>query len=258
MQVPIYQVDAFATRVFTGNPAAVCPLETWLPDELMQSIALENNLSETAFLVREGARFGLRWFTPTTEVDLCGHATLASAHVVLEELGHGGDEVVFDSRSGELRVARDGERLVMDFPARRGVPCETPQALIAALEGPAPVEVLGAPYWLVAYEDEATVRALTPDMGALSRLDPVLVTAPGTDVDFVSRFFAPSCGVDEDPVTGSAHCTSAPYWAGKLGKERLRARQISRRGGEVECEVRGERVLIGGRAVLFLRGTIEI
>jgi PhzF family phenazine biosynthesis protein len=258
MQLPIYQVDAFTDSVFGGNPAAVCPLEEWLPDEVLQSIALENNLSETAFFVCEGDSYRLRWFTPALEVALCGHATLAGAHVIFEELAHDSDVVRFESQSGELRVTRKGQRLVLDLPARPGEICRAPEGLLEALGGQSPVEVRGAAYWLVAYEDEAAVRALAPEMRALARHAPVIATAPGTETDFISRFFAPSCGVDEDPVTGSAHCTLAPYWAERLGKSKLTARQISKRTGELVCEVRGERVLIEGRAVLYLRGTIYI
>jgi len=257
MELPIYQVDAFASRAFAGNPAAVCPLERWLPDELLQNIGLENNLSETAFFVREGDAYHLRWFTPTREVDLCGHATLASAHVLFHELGHEGDVVRFQSRSGPLSVGRDGERLVLDFPARPGEACEAPEEIVSAL-GATPVEFLRAPYWLAIFEDEAAVRALEPNFRALKGLGNLIASAPGSDVDFVSRFFAPESGVDEDPVTGSAHCTSGPYWAERLGKTTLRARQISQRTGEVECEVQGERVLIGGHATLYMRGTIYV
>ena len=260
MQLPLYQIDAFASQVFRGNPAAVCPLESWLEDDVMQSIAAENQLSETAFFVREGDAFRLRWFTPTDEVDLCGHATLASAHVLFEELGYEGDELRFDTQSGRLVVSRDGPRLVLDFPVRRATKVDAAPGLIAALGAPQPVEVHEGPYWLVVYEDEAAVRALAPDFGALASFEPVIATAAGASdgVDFVSRFFAPNCGVDEDPVTGSAHCTSTPYWAERLGKSRLVARQISARGGELHCELRGDRVAIAGNAVLYLRGTITI
>ncbi len=257
MEIPIYQVDAFTSRVFRGNPAAVCPLETWIEDERMQAIAAENNLSETAFFVRSGSRYRLRWFTPAVEVDLCGHATLASAEVIFRFLDPGAREIVFETRSGDLTVGRDGERLTMDFPSRPAVRCEPHPRLIEGL-GAHPVEILAARDYLVVYPMEDDVRELRPDFRILADLDrfAVIVTAPGRDSDFVSRFFAPAQGVDEDPVTGSAHCTLTPYWARRLGKNRLQARQVSRRGGELECEDLGSRVRISGRAVLFLRGSI--
>jgi len=258
MELPLYQVDAFTSSVFSGNPAAVCPLESWPAGELLQAIALENNLSETAFFAREGEAWRLRWFTPTIEVDLCGHATLASAYVLFEELGEAGDVLLFATRSGPLTVERDGVRYVLDFPARPSEPVEAPPELLAALGGPAPVEVLGGPRWLVVYEDEAAVRSLAPDFRALKEVGNAIVTAPGSEVDFISRYFAPCSGIDEDPVTGSAHCTSAPYWAERLLKTFLTARQISRRGGELECEVRGDRVRIAGEAALYMKGRIRI
>lgn len=258
MELEIYQVDAFTDRVFGGNPAAVCPLDEWLPDELLQRIALENNLSETAFFVGEGDGYRIRWFTPTVEVDLCGHATLASAYVLFQELGFEGELLSFQSKSGPLAVSRDGKRIVLDFPARPSQSCEAPEGFLEALNGPTPVEVLQGAYWLVVYEDEAAVRAVQPDFSALGKFENVIITAPGSDVDFVSRFFAPSSGVNEDPVTGSAHCTSVPYWANRLEKKQLRARQISERGGELYCEDRGERVSIAGEGVLYLKGTIRV
>jgi PhzF family phenazine biosynthesis protein len=259
MKIKQYQVDAFASRVFEGNPAAVCPLDAWLPDELMQAIAAENNLSETAFFVPEGDGFRLRWFTPVSEVDLCGHATLATAHVILDILGHAADRVEFGTRSGRLTVMRDGEMLAMDFPAQLPTPVEITAALVAAL-GAEPTEVLAAMDYIAVFDDEATVRALSPDMNKLSALDlrGVAVTAPGRDYDFVSRFFAPRVGVPEDPVTGSAHCKLAPYWAGRLGKTELMARQVSKRGGDVRCRLMGERVILSGQAVTFMVGEIDI
>jgi PhzF family phenazine biosynthesis protein len=257
MELQLYQVDAFTSAVFGGNPAAVCPLSEWLPDDVLQKIARENNLSETAFLVPEQDGHRIRWFTPTVEVDLCGHATLASAHVLFHRAAENTDKLRFLSQSGELLVRRDGGRIQLDFPARRSARCEVPTGLLEALEGPAPVEVLG-PKWLIVYEDEAAVRAVRPDFEALSSFDNVIVTAPGSDVDFVSRFFAPSCGVNEDPVTGSAHCTSVPYWAKRLGKPKVSARQVSQRGGELFCEDQGDRVLIAGDSVLYLEGRITI
>ena len=260
MQIPIYQVDAFTSRPFGGNPAAVCPLQEWLPDEQMQAIALENNLSETAFFVQDGdGRYKLRWFTPAVEIDLCGHATLATAYIIMTELARGKHEVRFMTRSGELVVSRDGDRLVMDFPARPPSECTPDPNLIAALGGN-PERVLAARDYLVVYGTEAEVRGLKPNMERLSQVDrfAVIVTALGREVDFVSRFFAPSKGVPEDPVTGSAHCTLIPYWSQRLGKKELHALQVSARGGELWCSDRGDRVTMAGNAVRFLTGTIEV
>jgi len=262
LEIPIYQVDAFTAELFRGNPAAVCPLDDWLPAEIMQAIAAENALSETAFLVRRDGGFELRWFTPTVEVDLCGHATLASGFVVLDELHagtRGNSEVVFHSpRSGELRVARDGDLLALDFPALPARPCEPSPALAEAL-GAAPRELLVGEVYMAVFEREEEVAALDPDMAALLRVDhEVIATAPGNECDFVSRFFAPKVGIPEDPVTGSAHCTLAPYWSQRLGRAELHARQISARGGELRCVDRGERVTVAGRAVCYLRGAITV
>lgn len=257
MRIRQFQVDAFATRLFAGNPAAVCPLRNWLSNEVLQAIASENNLSETAFFVPTGEGFELRWFTPTVEVELCGHATLATAHVLFEHLGHPGGTIRFETRSGELTVQRKGDRLAMVFPARAPRPCATPPALSDAL-GMEPLEVLQADDYIAVFDNEATIRALLPDMVKLCTLKRrgVSVTAPGSEVDFVSRFFAPALGVPEDPVTGSAHCELAPYWAGRLGKSQMHARQVSRRGGDVFCEVSGEQVVLEGSAVTFLAGEI--
>lgn len=262
MRIPLYQVDAFVTSgPFTGNPAAVCPLEAWLPANVMQAIAAENNLSETAFFVPEGDGYRLRWFTPTVEVDLCGHATLASAQIVFGRLMPGRDSITFQTeKAGPLVVSRDGDRLALDFPSRPPVPCPTSEALVIALGRP-PTSVLAARDYLAVYDSSDAVAALTPDFAAVAALDrfAVIVTAPGSDgVDFVSRFFAPARGVDEDPVTGSAHCTLIPYWAARLGRNRLEARQLSRRGGALSCGLHGDRVTIAGRAVLYLEGTITI
>lgn len=259
MRIRQYQVDAFASRVFEGNSAAVCPLEQWLDDSVLQAIAEENNLSETAFFVPSPRGYHLRWFTLTREVDLCGHATLASAHVLFEILGHDQPAIVFETRSGELTVERTGSLLEMDFPAAPPRPCAAPPALVEAL-GRKPVEVLAADDYIAVYDDERIVRALAPDMEKLRALDlrGVAVTAPGVRYDFVSRFFAPKHGIPEDPVTGSAHCELAPYWAGKLDKTRLRARQVSRRGGDVVCELRAGRVRLAGSAVLFMEGEIRV
>src|SRR5579875_2931381 len=243
MELPIYQVDAFSSSVFSGNPAAICPLESWLPDATLQAIATENNLSETAFFVPRDGAYQLRWFTPGCEVDLCGHATLASAHVLFSELKCGGDTLRFETKSGELLVHREDDRLAMDFPSRPPQPISPDPALVPALGGN-PVEVLAARDYLIRYASESEVRALTPDMEALKKIDrfAFIVTAPGENCDFVSRFFAPAKGVPEDPVTGSAHCTLIPYWAERLGKTELHARQVGPRGGELFCRLAGDRV----------------
>jgi len=259
MRIPITHVDAFASQVFRGNPAAICPLESWLDDATLQAIAAENNLSETAFLVGGDGAYEIRWMTPKQEVDLCGHATLASAFVLFGEGEKGRDEVVFRSKSGELRVKRDGDLLTMDFPARPPQPVTASEDLLEGLGHP-PREVWGARDYLAVYEHEDEVRALSPDFGRLSRVDrfAVIVTAPGTRSDFVSRFFAPSKGIPEDPVTGSAHCTLVPFWSRRLGKKSLHALQVSARGGELFCEDRGDRVAISGRAVRYMQGAIEV
>jgi PhzF family phenazine biosynthesis protein len=259
MQIPLYQVDAFSARPFAGNPAAICPLEAWLDGERMQSIAAENNLAETAFFVPEGDGYRLRWFTPVTEVNLCGHATLASAFVVFRHLAPGLERVLFQTRSGPLPVWRGGDRLTMDFPSSPPAAVEAHPRLVPAL-GMRPQDVLAARDYMLVYETEEQVRALQPDMAGLAEVDrfAVIVTAPGRDCDFVSRFFAPKQGVPEDPATGSAHCTLIPYWSRRLGKKQLFARQVSPRGGELWCEDLGERVHIAGQAVEFLRGTITL
>lgn len=262
MQLRLYHVDAFADRVFTGNPAAVVPLEGgWLPDRTLQAIAAENALSETAFLVPvAGDRWDLRWFTPTTEVDLCGHATLASAFVIATILRPEGGPITFHTRqAGDLIVTQDDDVFTLDLPARPAVTAVPAADLVPTLGGARPREVLAARDWLVCYDDPLAVRALRPDMQRLARLDRmVIVTAPGEDVDFISRFFAPGAGVPEDPVTGSAHCTLVPYWAARLGRTRLEARQVSARGGRLHCALVGDRVHVGGHAVLYLEGTIRI
>lgn len=259
MELPLFQVDAFTDRLFSGNPAAICPLESWLPDATLQAIAAENNLSETAFFVRNNNRYHLRWFTPGCEVDLCGHATLASAYVLFHELNEPGGSLRFDTKSGELVVRRDADRLAMDFPARSPQPIEPDPRLVTALGG-APTEILAARDYLVRYSTADEVRQLAPDMELLKKIDrfAFIVTAPGVDCDFVSRFFAPAKGVPEDPVTGSAHCTLIPYWAGQLKTNTLHARQIGRRGGELFCKLMGDRVEIAGHAKLFLRGRISL
>lgn len=257
MPIPIFQVDAFSDRLFSGNPAAICPLESWLPDEQLQAIAAENNLAETAFFTRNEGRYDLRWFTPTVEVDLCGHATLASAFIILTRLTPAEDTVRFETKSGELIVTREGDKFTMDFPTRTPVECHPHPKLAPALGG-APELILAARDYLVVYGSEEEVRALRPDMEQLKELDrfAVIATAPGERSDFVSRFFAPAQGIPEDPVTGSAHCTLIPYWSNRLGKTSLHAFQISPRRGELWLEDRGPRVGISGQAVCFLEGTI--
>ncbi len=260
MEFRLYQVDAFTDHLFGGNPAAVCPLETWLPDELMQKIAAENNLSETAFYVRTSGGFHIRWFTPKVEVDLCGHATLASAYVVFTYDHHPGDTIEFASKSGPLKVRREGELLVLDFPAGRPEPVAAPRALVDAL-GREPVETWkGKTDYLAVYEAEDDVATLAPDFNDLGKVSAraVIVTAPGRQVDFVSRFFAPQVGVPEDPVTGSAHTTLTPYWSARLGKPVLTAMQLSKRQGRLRCRLAGDRVEIAGRAVPYLAGTVTI
>ncbi len=261
MRLPIYQVDAFTDSLFGGNPAAVCPLEEWLPDATVQAVAAENNLAETAFFVREGGDYALRWFTPAVEVDLCGHATLASGHVIFSFLEPQRESVSFHTaKAGTLTVSKRADKLAMDFPARPAAPVEPPPGLFAALGGK-PREVLRARDHLIVYGSAAEVAALAPDLAALAKVDcwAAIVTAPGDDgIDFVSRFFAPARGIPEDPVTGSAHCTLVPYWAKRLGKTKLEARQLSRRGGALSCGLDGDRVSIAGRAVLYLEGRISV
>ncbi|MCC7235497.1 MAG: PhzF family phenazine biosynthesis protein [Bryobacterales bacterium] len=258
MELPLYQVDAFTSRVFGGNPAAVCPLRDWLPAETMQAIAAENNLAETAFFVKQEDGYGLRWFTPVVEMPLCGHATLASAHVIFRHLEPEAAVLLFHTKSGVLAVEREGERLVLDFPALPAARTQPPPMLAEGL-GAHALEVWKASYYMAVFASEDEVRGLQPDMRVLCGLDPVICTAPGSEgIDFVSRFFAPSYGIDEDPVTGSAHCTLTPYWAARLKKTALRARQVSRRGGDLWVETRGERVRMAGTGVEYLRGTITI
>ncbi len=258
-QLPIYQVDAFASEVFAGNPAAVCPLEAWLPDETLQAIATENNLSETAFFVKTGTGYDLRWFTPVLEVDLCGHATLGSAFVIATHLEPGVDKIVFHSRSGPLTVTRDGELYTLDFPSQPPERLEDDGAFAAAL-GAAPAELWRAGKNMAVLADEAAVLAVAPDLEKVAALpgDGVIVTAPGEKHDFVSRYFVPQAGIPEDPVTGSAHCVLTPYWARRLDKARLTARQVSQRGGELVVEDLGDRVLISGRVAPYLEGRITI
>jgi PhzF family phenazine biosynthesis protein len=259
MKLPLLIVDAFAGELFRGNPAAVCPLEKWMPDTTLQNIAVENNLSETAFIVPHGDEFELRWFTPTVEVDLCGHATLAAAFVLFTERKCSGNEICFQTRSGVLKVSRAGDILTLDFPSRPPEPCTLPEALLRGL-GARPTAVFKSRDYLAVFDSAEAVRALKPDFAALKTLDclGIIATAQGDDCDFVSRFFAPRAGIDEDPVTGSAHCTLIPFWAQRLGRTKMFACQISQRGGELFCELVGDRVRIGGKAVLYLRGEIVL
>ncbi len=258
--IKMFQIDAFATEVFRGNPAAVVPLEEWLTDTQMQSIAAENNLAETAFFVPQENGYHLRWFTPTQEVPLCGHATLASAFVVLNELTPSENAVEFHTLSGTLTVSRQGELLAMDFPRHKPIPVAAPPLLLKGMHLP-PREVLmtqpNTNYYAV-YDTEAEVRALTPDFQILGQLHPfgVVITAKGEKTDFVSRYFAPSFGIPEDPVTGSIHCALTPYWARRLGKNNLHGRQVSRRGGDLFCEDQENRVMISGYAVKYLEGRL--
>lgn len=259
MRLSIFQIDAFAEKIFQGNPAAVVPLEAWLPDELLQDIAQENNLSETAYFMKQGDGYHIRWFTPTVEVDLCGHATLAAAHVIFEILGFQGNEIVFHSKSGELKVTKRNDLIELDFPVSTISKCETPIEIIQAF-GKEPIEVWKSDDYIAVYENESDIVSLSPDFSILNKLEcrGIIATAQGKETDFVSRFFAPRCGINEDPVTGSAHCELTPYWAKQLGKNKLSAAQLSKRGGKLQCELAGDRVLIAGKAITYLQGSIEI
>ena len=259
MELDIYQIDAFAQNSFEGNPAAVCPLESWLDDDLMQNIALENNLSETAFFVKEGDIFHIRWFTPTVEVDMCGHATLASAYVLFNNLSFKDKEIVFTSKSGILKVTKNGELLEMDFPAQDIKECEVPLPLMVAFDA-VPCECYEAMDYIVVFDDEKDIQNAKPDLSKLKELPlrGVIITAKSQKYDFVSRFFAPNAGVDEDPVTGSSFTQLVPYWAKVLKNKSFHAKQISHRGGEVFCELDRDRVKISGYCVLYLQGNINI
>jgi PhzF family phenazine biosynthesis protein len=260
MQLKIYQLDAFTDKVFGGNPAAIVPLTEWISDDLMQKIALENNLSETAFYVLEGDKYHIRWFTPTVEVDLCGHATLATAYQIYHYEGFTKSIIEFSSKSGILKVEKQGDLLELDFPADKIQPSETPPAFIEGL-GLAPKETFkGSSDYMLIFENEAQIKAFKPDLKKIASVNcrGIIVTAKGDEVDFVSRFFGPAAGVDEDPVTGSAHTTLTPYWAKVLNKTTLSARQISARGGELQCTLVGERVKIAGKVAPYLVGEITI
>lgn len=261
MKIPYYQVDVFTDQLFKGNPAGVCLLPSgWLAAELMQQIAFENNLSETAFVVRRGNAFELRWFTPTVEVDLCGHATVAPAHVLFKETGLDGNLIEFATKSsGIVSVERKGDKLILDFPSRPPVTCEAPSELEKIL-GKKPAEIWRSRDYLMVFDNEDDILNISPDFIRMLNWDclGVIITAPGKTADFVSRFFAPRAGVNEDPVTGSSHSTLIPYWAKRLKKTDLHSLQLSARGGELFCQDAGDRVKIGGKAVTYLRGEINI
>lgn len=253
----IFQIDVFTNKIFKGNPAAVCPLDHWPDDTILQSVAAENNLSETAFFVRQKDHFELRWFTPVTEVDLCGHATMASAFVIFTELDPSLSKVRFRTKSGELFVTKETDFLKMSLPSIPAAECEAPDLLIEGL-GHTPSAIYRASNYLAVYNSEREIKEIRPDFEILKRLDHhgVIITAPGDNVDFVSRFFAPKEGINEDPVTGSAHSTLTPYWAERTGKTRFNARQVSERGGDLKCELSGSRVLISGNAVKYMQGEL--
>jgi len=259
MNIPIYQIDAFTGERFRGNPAAVCILQEWLPDKTMQNIAAENNLAETAFVVDKNGNIELRWFTPAIEVDLCGHATLATAFVFKEHLDYRPDEISFKTKSGILKVEFGGNVLSLLFPKREAAKCVPPNLLLQGIDKK-PVEVLKSRDYLVVLENEQDVRSVTPDFSKLKDVDSlgVIVTAAGNDVDFVSRFFAPQAGINEDPVTGSSHTTLIPYWSTRLRKKQMVALQLSARGGKLYCEDLGEKVKISGQAVTYLVGEITV
>lgn len=259
MKLSIYQIDAFAEKPFEGNPAAVVPLEEWLSDEVMQAIAEENNLAETAYFVPADEGFHIRWFTPNKEVKLCGHATLASAFVLFELLGYSQEVITFYSLSGSLFVTKTDGMLTLDFPSQKLEKSEVPDELVKGL-GKTPLECYRCEDYLAVFEGEEEIASIQPNHGYLDKLDlrGVIVTASSSAQDFVARFFAPKYGIPEDPVTGSAYTQLTPYWSEKLGKTRLTAKQISARGGKLECELRGDRVFISGFAVKYMEGTIEI
>lgn len=259
MKISQFQVDAFAEQRFEGNPAAVCVLDHWLDDQLLQAIAEENNLSETAFVVADGDHFDLRWFTPRAEVNLCGHATLATAHVLFNHFQYPGEEIAFDTLSGQLRVRRTHDGLSMDFPALPATLCPPSDALHQVL-GETPVATLRGECHVAVLAEEAIIRRFQPDLRQIAALglNGLIITAPGTNEDFVSRYFAPQIGIPEDPVTGAAHCLLAPYWGKRLGKTELSARQLSRRGGRVDCRLDGDRVILSGKAITFMEGVINL
>ncbi|MDD4109297.1 MAG: PhzF family phenazine biosynthesis protein [Prolixibacteraceae bacterium] len=260
MQLKIFQIDAFAHEIFSGNPAAVVPLKEWLPVEVMQNIAMENNLSETAFFIKEQDRFHIRWFTPSTEVNLCGHATLASAHVIFNYLGYKENEIIFNSRSGILKVKMEGEFIILNFPVSGLKQTDLPENVEQGL-GIRPIMCLkGREDLLFLFNNEEEIKSINPDFRVLKTFDMrgIIVTSASEKFDFVSRFFAPKEGIDEDPVTGSAHTVLIPFWSARLQKKELTARQISSRGGILKCWNMGERVEIGGKCITYLSGTIYL
>lgn len=258
--LPIYQVDAFTTNIFGGNPAAVCPLEQWLPDSVMQNIAMENNLAETAFFVKKADHFHIRWFTPVVEVDLCGHATLASAYVLFNELNHAADSVAFESRSGVLTVTKSGAELTLDLPTDDMKQIDITAEINAPFSEKPIAAFKGKSDYMIVFENENVIATMIPDIARINDLScrGVIVTARGNEVDFVSRFFAPQSGINEDPVTGSAHTTLTPYWSGRLRKKTLKAIQLSPRRGHLTCVNNGNRTLVSGEGRLYLRGEITI
>lgn len=260
MKLRIFQADAFAARLFKGNPAAVVPLTEWLPDDTMQQIAGENNLSETAFFIPEGDHFHIRWFTPKAEVKLCGHATLATAHILFNELNFQGEQIEFHSQSGILTVKKVADQLQLDFPADFAQEVEPIHSFTKAFGLQPSATFKGRTDYLLLFDSEEIVRNIKPDFQLLLETDVrgIMVTAKGNELDFVSRFFAPAVGVNEDPVTGSAHTTLVPFWSARLNKTKLIALQLSARGGQLWCTLSGDRVLIAGKAVTYLRGEIEI
>jgi PhzF family phenazine biosynthesis protein len=261
MKFSIYQVDAFAENVFSGNPAAVIPLEHWIDEDIMQKIAMENNLSETAFIVKEDEVYQIRWFTPENEVDLCGHATLASAYVIKNFIEPHIAEIQFRTqRAGMLKASAKEGVYTLDFPARIPEPCTAPAGLLKSLGTAIAVEILKSRDYFVVLPDEEAVKNIEPDFILMQQLDSfgVIVTAKGQSADAVSRCFYPSAGINEDPVTGSAHCNIVPYWSEKLGKTKLQCKQLSKRGGTLDCELSGDRVLLSGKCVLFLQGEIDL
>ena len=259
MKISIFQVDAFTSELFRGNPAAVCPLESWIDDNTLQLGASENNLSETAFFVRENDGYRIRWFTPVCEVDLCGHATLASAYIIFNEIDRTVSNIKFFSNSGKLSVTKDSDLILLDFPSLPPKISHNPENIYSAFNIK-PTEVLQADDYLLIYDNQEKIENILPDLSILKEVDlrGVIVSSKGNDCDFVSRFFAPKYGIDEDPVTGSAHCTLIPYWSEKLGKKKLHAKQLSKRGGELFCEMKKNRVVISGHAVKYFSGEIEI
>lgn len=259
MKIPLYQIDAFAKKTFLGNPAAICPLSEWLNGDVMQAIAAENNLSETAFFIETDNDFHIRWFTPSTEVDLCGHATLAAAHVIFNELNYNKNSISFDSKSGILKVRKDKSLLIMDFPVQTPIVCDTPKELELAF-GIKPIACLKSEDYIFVVENESDVINAKPDLNLLKKIDlrGTIITSRSGDYDFISRCFAPKYGIDEDPVTGSAHTELVPYWAEQLNKTKLTAKQVSQRGGELFCQLEDERVSIAGYAVKYLQGEITI